>query len=343
MKTAICVFVSFMCIQTLHSQELKVDFPFVKEVHYQNHTPVDFARFGVCQLRFDIQDTTQGLKGVKDIEKTKSDIRILTQKAITHQVNVLVFPELSLGFDKANRNEILSYLQEVSAKNDMIIIAGSYYNANRQSTVPIILPTETVYSYKIKQSKFEVSPLSNEGMTRGDTLVVISSKYGNILPIVCVDLISDDVQFVARHLSNKNQINTLVNIGYNPAAGEFMREMAALVKRHNLFGIIANVAQPDPSIDDKCLEYGFGNSSVFASLFIEQARTTKLISDCFKDCSKTKLLDAYSTLISQMDPDEEGMILFDLNLSTVRPPKRTNAPDQGYPTLKNLQQIKLAE
>lgn len=35
------------------------------------------------------------------------------------------------------------------------------------------------------------------------------------------------------------------------------------------------------------------------------------------------------------------MILVNLNLSTVRPPKRTNAPDQGYPLIKNLQVIKL--
>ena len=160
---------------------------------------------------------------------------------------------------------------------------------------------------------------------------------------MCVDLISDEVQFIARYLSNKNIINTLVNITYNQASTEFMRDMSIIVKRHSLFGCIINVANPDTEYKNNCGEDNYGNSSMFATLFIQKAKTTQLVSDCFKECESEKLQPAYSTLISQIDPDTEGIIIIDLNLSTVRPPKTVNAPDQGYPTIKNLKIIKLVE
>lgn len=343
MKTITTIFISLFLFQFVHGQELEIDFPFIKEVEYKGDIQVDFARYAICQLKYDFVDTIQGLQRINNIKETKKRIIALSNKAIDNEVNVLIFPELVLAFDSKNRNEILNYLRKISRENDMIIIAGSFYNEYRENTVPIVTPNGIDYSYKIKQSIFEVSPLYNEGMMRGDTLVVISSKYGKILPIVCVDLISDEIQFIARYLSNKNKINTLVNITYNPAAPEFMREMSAIVKRHRLFGIIANVTYPKNDESTECIDNSYGNSSVFATLFTQQTKTVGLISKCFKDCGNESLLPSYSTLVSQLDPNIQGMIVVDLNLSTVCPPKRTNAPDQGYPTVKNLQIIKLYE
>jgi predicted amidohydrolase len=343
MKTAITILISLILVQFAFGQELKIDFPYLKQVEYQGDIQVDFARYGICQLSYEFKDTINGLKGLKNVKQTKNKIISMTNTAVDNGVNVLIFPELILAFNKKTRDKLLEYLQNMSSEHDMIIIAGSFYNDNRENTVPVILPTGIDFSYKIKQSKFEVSPIYNEGMTRGDTLVVISSKYGKILPIVCVDLISDEVQFVARYLSNKIKINTLVNLTYNPASSEFMREMSAIVKRHRLFGLISNAANPKLHNNNNCVESSYGNSSVFASLFTHKDRTTKLVSDCFKDCDNKDLLPSYTSLISQLDPNIEGMIVIDLNLSTVRPPKRTNAPDQGYPTVKNLQIIELAD
>lgn len=343
MKTILTLLLSLLLIQLSIGQELKIDFPYIKEVDYKGEFQEDYARYGICQFRYEMADTTHGLKTIKDVEATKKRIRILVENAVRNEVNVLVFPELALAFDQKNRDEVLTYLQEVAKTYDMIIIGGSFYNEQRENTVPIILPTQTQYSYKIKQSRFEVSPLYDEGMKRGDTLVVISSKYGKILPIVCVDLISDEVQFMARYFSNKNKINTLINLTYNPAGPEFMREMSAIVKRHRMFGLISNVSSPTGSKSTMCKENGFGNSAAFATLVTQHGKVTKLISDCFKDVDKKNLLPAYSTLVSQIGPETEGMIILDLNLSTVRTPKRTNAPDQGYPTIQNLHVITIEE
>ncbi len=35
------------------------------------------------------------------------------------------------------------------------------------------------------------------------------------------------------------------------------------------------------------------------------------------------------------------MLVYDLNLRLIRTPKETNVPDQGYPTIRNLQMLPL--
>jgi predicted amidohydrolase len=339
MKTKFLLPFCLVFVQFVYGQELKIDFPYIKTIDYQSAISVDFARYGFCQFRYNLIDTINGLKKIQDSNRIKEIINTSIDNAIKYNVNVLVFPELVLAISEKERNELLLRMQMISKQFGIIFIAGSFYNKNRENTVPIVLPTGVDFSYKIKQSKFEVSPICDEGMVRGDTLVVISSKYGKILPIVCVDLISDEIQFIARYLSNKDKISILLNLTYNPASIEFMREMSSIVKRHQLFGGIINVANPDKLAKDNCGENSYGNTSLFASLDIQQEKTLNLISDCFKDCEKKNLQPAYSTLISQINSDKEGIIIMDLNLSTVRPPKTTNAPDQGYPTLKELKII----
>lgn len=319
-----------------YSQKLNVDFPYIKTIDYESDSPVDFARYGLCQIRFDLIDTENGSKIIKDQEAAKTSLNKCIEKAIKEKINVVVFPELSLAFDENVREEMISQLMKISKQHDMIFFAGSFYNQNRQNTVPIILPTGICYGYKIKQSMFEVFPMADTGMVRGDTMTIILSKYGKILPIVCVDQISDEVQFVVRYLSNKNRINTLINISYNPAGHEFMREMSALVKRHNLFGMIANIANPDEHSIATHEDNSYGNTSVFANLDLQKSYAIKHISNCFKSDNKDRLHPAYSMLISQIDPDREAILMVDLNTSITRPVKTTNAPDQGYPTIKGI-------
>ncbi|MCF8360750.1 MAG: hypothetical protein K9H26_18490 [Prolixibacteraceae bacterium] len=339
MKRIFFFFFSLFFISSLFAQELKIDFPYIKQVETDHEIPVEFVRYGICQLRFEMVETQDGLFTIKYPEKHLEKIGKLIATASNTGVNVLVFAELSLAFENDIREKTIQNLSKIAKENDMIIIAGSFYNANRQNTVPVIMPGKIEYSYKIKQSMFEVSPQMDKGMERGDTLLIISGKYGKILPIVCVDLISDEVQFVARYLSNRNMINTLINMNYNPAGAEFMREMSAIVKRHALYGMIVNVANPDKNFSPVCAEEEYGHTSLFAALNIGNEKLTENIMYCFKDSTGKKLHPAYSTLVAQIDPDKEGMMIFDLNLSTIRPPEIVNAPDQGYPTVRNMETI----
>jgi predicted amidohydrolase len=342
-KSLIVVLICILSVAFLRAEGLIVSFPSVVTVDYQGAYQVDFARYGLCQIRYDFDPAPNGLFTIKNPDRVRRCIDAAVKVAIDNRVNVLIFPELSMAFESKVRDAVLADLLIKAKTNDMIFIAGSFYDDARRNTVPIVLPTGIVYSYKIRQSKFEVSALGDEGMVQGDSLTVISSKYGKILPIVCVDLISDKVQFVARYLNDKNCINVLVNITYNPASHEFMREMSALVYRHRLFGCIVNTSDPVAGAKPNEGEMSYGNTSLFAVLKIDVDATTKRVAGCFKDCAQQQLQPAYTSLISQLDSNASGMIIVDLNLSTVCPPSVTNAPDQGYPTIRNLRSVAIPD
>ena len=242
---------------------------------------------------------------------------------------------------------------------DLFIVLGSYYDENRQSRILVITSKGIYRSFKIRPTRFEASPVKGKGMVNGDTLLVFQTKYGDILPITCVDLISDDVQYITRYLANDKIIEVLVNINWNPATWEFMREASALVNRHPIFASITNNIVDSTKVrgwkkrpyTSYCEFSGYGEygySSLFGSMRNDQrSKLLPQLSDCFKKIdasSKDKnppLLPSYQNLISTVEPGVEAMMTYELNLRVTRLPKVTQAPDQGYPTIRNIEIIPL--
>jgi predicted amidohydrolase len=285
-------------------------------------------------------DSESGLPFVSNPEKQIEKIKKCLDIAKNKNINVLILPECALSLQGEYRKSLLSYIKDFSKENDMVIIAGSFYDENRNSRTVLVLPDGVYLGYKIRPSKFEVSPFEGKGMQFADTLFVLKTKYGNILPLTCVDLISDDANYIARYLSNRGLIDFLVNINYNPASQEFMREASSLVLRHPLFVSITNVTVGKAGCSDNDLEYG--NSAVFGSISKEfQLSLIEKISDCYKNYNKKSLQPAYRTLLSHVNPEKEGILNYEINLRLIRTPAQTNAPDQGYPTIRNINIIDL--
>ena len=147
-------------------------------------------------------------------------------------------------------------------------------------------------------------------------------------------------------MSNLGILDICININYNPASWEFMREASSIVRRHPLFFTITNSDSPkDTAVDDG---YSYGNTSIFAS--IHKENTEYIVPNQpspFSICQnpdgpndkKCKRHPAYEMLIANIPPGKEGVLIYDLNLRLIRTPNETNAPDQGYPTIRNIQTI----
>jgi predicted amidohydrolase len=231
----------------------------------------------------------------------------------------------------------------------MVIICGSFYNSERKNSAVIITPNGEVSGDKIRPSRSETNPLNGYGMKGGEKLAYLTTKYGNIIVVTCVDLVSDDVQYVVRRMSNLHMIDLCININYNKASWEFMREASAVVKRHPLFFAITNSDNPEgKSTDDG---HSYGNTSIFASIQKDNAEYLvpngpSPFSICENvagsDEKKCKRHPAYETLIANIPPGKEGILIYDLNLRLVRTPGETNAPDQGYPTIRDIRMIPLS-
>lgn len=317
------------------------ELPKIKFVDYKPDNRQWFVRFAQFQINFEYEiNPINGLVLVKNPNNHIEKIIKCLDLAKKNNINVIVFPEVSMSLPNDLFQKVLSSLEKYSKDNDAIIIAGTFYDTNRCCKNVTVLPSGVYYSYKIRPSIFEVSPLSGEGMTITDTLHVFRTKYGNFLTLVCVDLISDNANFIARSLSNRGMIDMLININYNPKSQEFMREASAISVRHPLFVSLTNITLLKKSCTIDGDEYG--NTSIFGSINNSSLKDKliKNIPDCYKTNDNKELQPAYKYLLGVVNPEIEGMLIYDINLRVIRTPKENNAPDQGYPTIKNMQILK---
>ncbi len=330
--------------------------PKIKPIEYQPENRVWFARYGQFQLKFSFTKENNSLKlpQVFDEDSLFSKIETCMNVALDNEINVAIFPELSASFSKELHDKLIKFLEEFAVENDMIIIAGTFYDDEGTCKNATILPTGTHYTYKIRPSVFESSTLGGKGMSFSDTLHLFNTKYGNFLPLVCVDLISDDANYCVRDLSNKGLIDMLININFNPKSQEFMREASAMTVRHPLFVSLTNVCCYGEIEKYSWDGDEFGNTSIFGSVsnsfkneIAESLPAFYCVTDSIKvDCKKkltTITRPAYKSMLGIIDPGEEALLFYDINLRVNRAPQENNAPDQGYPTIKNIQVIDLKE
>ncbi|SHO55199.1 hypothetical protein [Vibrio quintilis] len=328
--------------------QILADLPELKIAdHLGQRSMKHFPTYAQCQIQFTAPEHTEDGLTIAESKVLKKLNRCL-ETAVSQHVDVLIFPELSLGTRASERATFVAKLKATVLKENMIIIAGSFYDKERQSRIPVIGPGWTEYGFKVRPSRFEASPRSGFGMKPGDNLLLVKTEFGRIMPLTCVDLISDGAQYVVRNLANQRQIDVLTNINFNPASWEFLIEANSLVRRHPIFVSITNVASYGATYQ-RCQQkdYGYcaGNSAIFASLRTKPTDCPNcftaikgLIEPQFMQ-NKDRRHTAYDRLAGVVPALKEGMLIYDLNLRLIREPLSTNAPDQGYPPVRNLRRI----
>lgn len=342
--------------------DLLTDLPRLRTVDLSGKQPrLHFPRFGQCQFILPIKpDLATGLHFVPAEHESK--INQCLDAAVKERINVLILPELSLAFPKDVRARIIDKAQKIAAQNNMVIIAGSFYDSQQFSRIAVISPQGLDLGYKIRASRFEASPGFGLGMTPGESLLVLHTPYGRLAVITCVDLISDAVQYVLRNLATRGEIDVIININYNPAAWEFLVEANSIARRHPVFVSITNVAGvevpgklPD-GIRKQCFRNGqlvdngscYGNSALFGGVRTRDEdypnclkAIESLVGDQFKVRPKGPRSIPYDTMLANLPPFEEAMLVYELNLRLKREPAVANAPDEGYPTVRGLRKIPL--
>ena len=320
-----------------------------------------FVRFGQCQFRLaPSRDTTRRdrLFGPVDPGRLRQRLDDCLETARRESLNILILPELSLTLPSSMREDWLRHARERANADSLIIIAGSYYDPDSYSRLVVIGPGWVERGYKLRPSRFEVSPRAGEGMRPGQYLTVVRTPFGTLAVLTCVDLISDDVQYAIRRLATRGEIDAVININHNPAALEFLVEANSIARRHPVFVSITNVASdtPDPKCSDGYDEshgYCYGNTAIFASL---RTRASDEPNSVFRlhDLLPSYLLDdfgnrrverrlAYDNVVGALTAHPEQMLVYELNMWLTREPLATNAPDQGYPTVRALRIVDLPD
>ncbi|HYX48632.1 MAG TPA: hypothetical protein VE843_02730, partial [Ktedonobacteraceae bacterium] len=191
-----------------------------------------FPRFGQCQIWFGLKLGPKQTQIASEPNALKQKLYNCFEVAGAEDVNVLILPELAFALPDEMRREVMTEAMKLATQKKMIIIAGSYYDEQRYNRLVIVGENWSETGFKIRPSRFEVSPIAGEGMMPGESLLVLKTVYGTFAIITCVDLISDDVQYLIRQLATRSEIDVLINVNWNPAAWEFLVEANSIVRRH---------------------------------------------------------------------------------------------------------------
>lgn len=308
-----------------------------------------WARFGQCQLAFQMRVELRTELGTSaNPEQLEQVLQACVERAIAEKVDVLVVPELALAAEEVTRSRILQLFRGTSDREEMIIVAGTYYDDDRRSRAVVIGPGWLEEGYKMRPSKFEASPLAGKGMREGRHVLAIKTPYGRLAVVVCVDLLSDEVQFTLRSMATKGELDAILNISWNPAAWEFLIEANSLARRHPVFVSITNATQLRPS--DGCIRdnaptdtgHCFGHTAVFADLKHSGdnrglPQVVEQLPPEFVHAGKPAL--AVDHLVGDVGAFRQGILIYDLNLRKTRETVTTSAPDQGYPTIRNIKVV----
>jgi len=314
--------------------------PIVREYEHRTSAQLkQFVRFAQCQFPIESDTSSIDLPIAKDPEELMADIRQCITVAATEKVDVLIFPELALQLPTKERLTMLEELKKAAAQQNMIIIGGSFYDENRFACVPIVGPDWIEFGHKLRPSRYECSTVCGKGMTPGPAIPVVHTDYGSFVILTCVDLISDEAQYVARRLATQRRIHTVINNCWNPSSLEFLIEANSIARRHPVFVQVTNTSN----------SAGFGHTSLLANLG-DRSYSPNSHSDLLallplelvqrdETGKPTKRLLPYDCVVADIGMTPRAMLLYELNLLLPSVPAITNAPDQGYPPVRDLKII----
>lgn len=186
-------------------------------------TRLDKVKVMICQLDFDQMDYKKGsrLLFLTNEAKNKTYIRKFLKIAARHQVDLLVFPELTIPA------ELVKELVDVSKQYDMYIIGGTHYKKNEKgylSVCPIVTPQNVYYTEKITPAPIEASSFvaNSEGAVSGKTVKLFhGTKIGDFAVTICLDYTNNEL----RTALDKDKLDFLIVTAFNSKSEDFFLDM----------------------------------------------------------------------------------------------------------------------
>jgi len=219
-----------------HVETLKIEYVHVDDVAYQT------IKIGCIQIDYNI-NTTFPYYINDDVNKIKEKILKLIDIGINENVKILLLPELSINFnDKNKRDEFLEIISNLS--NDMIIIAGSYYNQMNENISPVIIDNKIFLNVKkINPSLHEIPPMGN--MKSGDMPCIFSSKYGIFSVLVCKDIEKEPLNLSKIAKENKIELQMIFVPEHNRKWLDYEIEANKVSKDHTIYVMLSNRSRTD--------------------------------------------------------------------------------------------------
>ncbi|MFW9962761.1 MAG: tetratricopeptide repeat protein [Candidatus Sifarchaeia archaeon] len=225
-------------------------------------TPAVSCRVGIAQIGLSEKsnfseeyffEKTSGIFSLqeKKVEQVRNRAIELVDEAAKNNVNILLFPELSIDLGHQSLQKTLS---DLAAQHKMYIIPGSYHDTKNLKNISTVFSPEGILWEQEKHTPAIVHFKGNrieEGIEVGERphqVVVSDTEYGRIAIVICRDFLDLDLRV---ELKNSEQpIDIILNPAFTPVTADF--KAAHFDARRSIYAycFFANVAE-------------YGNSSIY--------------------------------------------------------------------------------
>ncbi len=220
----------------------------INEVKIKNFKN-DTIKISIVQIDYEVSPTLPFI--LQNRENIRDKIIKALEIAEKNQIDIICFPELCLDDE---------LLEEVKKFDDIIIIAGTYYNKDNYNMCPVIIYGAVYPVFKMNPSYFENEIVKGFGMKCGSEVTIfqtVDNKFRFVV-LICLDFIQEWRNFV----DGENKVNFIFVPSYNPSKRRFQRNADILCETHQVDIGISNLTEKEEKFGGSCF-ICFENRSFF--------------------------------------------------------------------------------
>ncbi len=254
----------------------------VKIKNFKNNS----IKISIVQIDYEISPTLPFI--LQNREKIQEKIIKALEIAEKNQIDIICFPELCLN------DEIF---EEVKKFDDIIIIAGTYYNKDNYNMCPVIIYGAVYPIFKINPSYFENEIVKGFSMKSGSEIKIFQTNDNKFrfVVLICLDFIQEYRYFV----DGENKVDFIFVPSYNPSRRKFQRNADVLCETYQVDVGISNLTEKEMKFGGSCF-ICFENRGYFDSLV------------------KSSIKKSDEILYKVIEAQKESMLIIDLEPKEIK-------------------------
>lgn len=211
---------------------------------------VGIAQIGLSQtgdlLNEFYQEQAPGLFGLRKskVNRVRSKIKTMVKKASSQEIDLLVFPELTIDL---NFNQLFEDVKALAKTHKMYIIPGSHHNPKTKQNLSVVISPDGVLWEQVKHIPATIH-FENQRITEGiettttpQTTIISNTEFGRIAIVICRDFLDMDLRVELKNF--EPPVDLIINPAFTPVTADF--KAAHFDARRSIYAycFFANVAE----------------------------------------------------------------------------------------------------
>ncbi|KKN17135.1 hypothetical protein LCGC14_0968930, partial [marine sediment metagenome] len=230
---------------------------------------VGIAQIGVSEtgdiMKELFEMKSSGLLRVREnkIEEIRSKIKIMIERAHNEEVNIILFPEMSVDL---NYGEVLEDISDLAKSYNMYIVPGSFHDQETKRNISMVFGPEGILWEQEKHIPAIISTGEGNRVKEGIEVsisprrtIICNTEYGRIAIVICRDFLDMDLRVELKNF--EPPIDIILNPAFTPVTADFKAAHFDARRSIYAYSFFANIGE-------------FGESLIYTP---EKDRTERII------------------------------------------------------------------